>query len=158
MDGLLKIVGRGKDDGPAIWFLNGLTFIRISSEESGGSFALLEDVLPAGRSTPYHVHERDDESFYILEGEATFISEGRSIKAGPGSTVFLPRRIPHGFRADTPSRILILTTPGGFDQFVREVGVPAQSLTIPAPGEPDFARLTTVAARYGITILGPLPS
>jgi quercetin dioxygenase-like cupin family protein len=97
---------------------------------------LLEDVLPAGRSTPYHVHERDDETFYIREGESTFFSEDRSFKAGPGSTVFLPRKIPHGFRADTPSRILILTTPDGFDHFVREVGVPAESLTLPALSQP----------------------
>jgi len=53
--------------------------------------------------------------------------------------------------------MLILTTPGGFDRFVREAGEPAQSLTIPPPTQPDFARLTVIAARYGIGILGPLP-
>ena len=158
MDGNLKIVGRHKDEGSAIWFLNGLSFIRVSSDETGGSFALIEDVLPAGRDTPYHVHEREDETFYIIEGQATFLSEGQTIKATAGSTIFLPRKIPHGFRADTPGRMLILTTPGGFDRFVREVGVPAESLTLPPPTEPDYARLTTIAARYGIGILGPLPA
>jgi quercetin dioxygenase-like cupin family protein len=152
-----KPVGRHQHEGPAFWFLNGLSFIRVSSEESGGVLALIEDVLPAGRDTPYHVHEREDETFYMLEGEATFLTEGQTIKATAGATIFLPRGIPHGFRADTPSRMLILTTPGGFDRFVREAGEPAQSLTIPPPTQPDFARLTTIAAKYGIGILGPLP-
>lgn len=71
--------------------------------------------------------------------------------------MFLPRGLPHGFRADTPAKLLILTTPSGFDQFVAEAGEPATSLVLPTPKPPDFAKLTQCAAKYGIEILGPLP-
>ena len=94
----------------------------------------------------------------MLEGEATFVSGAKRIQCGAGSTIFLPRGIPHGFRADTAAKILIVTTPGGFDEFVAEAGEPAAAPTLPPPREPDFEKLTRLAARYGIEILGPLPA
>ena len=90
-------------------------------------------------------------------GELTFFDGARKIRGSAGSTVFLPREIPHGFRADTAARILILTTPAGFDEFVAEAGEPATRLELPTPSVPDFAQLTRYAAKYGIEILGPLP-
>ena len=157
MDLQLQIVASDAGHGPAFWFLGALSFVKLSSEQTGGTHSIILDHLPAGRATPYHLHHRDDETFYILEGEATFISGSQKIKATAGSIIFLPRGIPHGFRADTPGRMLIVTTPGGFDRFVAEAGEPAKTLTLPPPSEPDFQKLTTLAARYGIDILGPLP-
>lgn len=153
----LKIFAEQSDEGTPYWFLGGLSIVKISSEQSGGALSVVEDRLPAGRGTPFHVHRDDDETFYLLEGQATFFSGAGSFQAGAGSTVFLPRKIPHGFRADTAARILIVTTPGGFDRFVAEAAEPAGALTLPPPRQPDFAWLTTIAAKYGIEILGPLP-
>lgn len=153
----LKILAQHNDSGQPYWFLGALSLIKLSSEQTGGQLSVIEDRLPAGRGTPYHVHRHDDETFYLLEGSATFFSGSESFQASAGATIFLPRNIPHGFRSDTPARILIVTTPGGFDQFVVEAAEPAGSLTLPPPSQPDFARLTAIAARYGIEILGPLP-
>ena len=157
MDANLQILARDRDQGRAYWFLDGLSIIKFSGEETGGTFALIEDRLPAGRATPYHLHHNEDETFYLLEGEATFISGSNKIKATAGTTIFLPRNIAHGFRTDTPARMLILTTPAGFDRFVVEAGEPAGALELPKPQEPDFHKLTVLAAKYGIDILGPLP-
>ncbi len=153
----LRILAQAADDGEAFWFLDALSIIKLSGKQTGGAFALVEDRLPAGRGTPYHRHQREDETFHLLEGSMTFVSGSNKFTAGPGTTVFLPRGIPHGFRAETAGRVLILTTPAGFDEFVREAGEPATSLVIPQPKQPDVQKLTTVAAKYGIEILGPLP-
>lgn len=157
MDSKLKIVANDVGQAPAYWFLGALSFIKLSSEQTGGTHSIILDHLPAGRATPYHLHHHDDETFYIIEGEATFMSGSQRIKATPGSIIFLPREIPHGFRADTPGKMLIVTNRGGFDRFVVEAGEPARALSIPPPSEPDFQKLTTLAAKYGIDILGPLP-
>jgi quercetin dioxygenase-like cupin family protein len=153
----LQILSQTTDQGQAYWFLNALTIVKLSGKQTGGALALLEDRLPAGRASPFHVHRNEDETFYLLEGSMTFYNGSSKFTAGPGTTVFLPRNVPHGFRADTPGRLLILTTPAGFDAFVAEAGEPAASLVIPPPKEPDFAKLTTLAAKYAIEILGPLP-
>ncbi len=153
----LQILAQHADGGEPFWFLNALSIIKLSGKQTGGSFALIEDRLPAGRDTPYHLHQREDETFHLLEGEMTFYSGSDMFTAAAGATVFLPRGIPHGFRADTPGRVLILTTPAGFDDFVREVGTPATSLEIPELHQPDVQKLVVVAAKYGIEILGPLP-
>ena len=79
-------------------------------------------------------------------------------RAGPGSLVFLPRGIPHGHVSQAgPGRILVVVSPGGFDQFVAAAGQPAGDLRLPEPVPPDPARLTQLAAAHGIQIL-PSPA
>lgn len=148
-----------KDRGEAIWFLGGLTYVKASSEMTAGAFSLLDQILPPRFATPYHLHHREDEAFYLLEGEATFICAGKKICAGPGDFLFGPREIPHGFRVEgqSPARILVSTTPAGFERFVIEVGEPATSPILPEPAQPDMPRLAALAAKYQIDILGPLP-
>jgi quercetin dioxygenase-like cupin family protein len=148
-----------REEGSAIWFLGALTFVKATGESTGGTFGLIEQLIPAGFASPYHVHHSDDEAFYVLEGQLTFVCDGQKVNAGPGSYVFGPREIPHGFRIEgtSPARILILNVPSGFEQFVVEAGEPARELTLPPPMPPDMKRLIEVAAKYKIDILGPLP-
>jgi hypothetical protein len=79
------------------------------------------------------------------------------MKATAGSFIFLPRDIPHGFRVDAPTKLLILTTPAGFEQFVLEMSEPARELALPPALPPDMAKLMSLARKYRIDILGPLP-
>jgi quercetin dioxygenase-like cupin family protein len=146
-----------QEEGQALWFLNCLTFVKATGEQTGGAFGLIEQTIPAGFASPYHVHRAEDETFYILEGEATFLSGDRKIKATAGSYLFLPRDIPHGFRVDAPTRLLILTTPAGFEQFVIEMSEPATDLSTSPSSPPDMDKLMRLAAKYQIGILGPLP-
>jgi len=149
----------GREEGQAFWFLNTLSFVKATAEQTGNAFGLVEQLAPVGPASPYHVHSAEDETFYVLEGKLEFVSGERRVTGGPGSYVFLPRRIPHGFSVigTSPARFLVLVTPGGFEGFVIEMGQPASTLTLPPPSEPDMEKLIPLAAKYGIEILGPLP-
>jgi quercetin dioxygenase-like cupin family protein len=153
----LELYALQRQEGRAVWFLDTLSLIKATGEQTGGAFGLVEQMLPSGSGSPYHVHHAEDETFYILDGEVSFVSGDRWTRATAGSYIFLPREIPHGFRADTPSRLLVLTTPSGFEQFVIEAGRPAEALTMPTPEPPDVQKLVEIAAKYRIDILGPLP-
>jgi len=137
---------------PPIYFLGLPTILRATGETTNGQFGLVENLMPTGFASPYHVHHLEDEAFYVLEGDMAFVCGGTWTVAGPGTFVFGPREVPHGFKVlgDAPARLLLLCVPGGFDQFVMEM-----SEATPAP--PDVAKLTAVAAKYSVDILGPLP-
>src|SRR5690349_19876056 len=153
----LALYGLTREEGQAIWFLNTLTLVKATGAQTGGAYGLIEQRIPAGFASPYHLHRAEDETFYLLEGEAIFISGDRRIKATAGSYLFLPRGLPHGFRVEAPTRLLILTTPGGFEQFVINAGEPAPDPTSPPTSPPDMEKLMRLAAMYQIDILGPLP-
>ncbi len=155
----LRLYSLGNKEGPAIWFLNQLAVVKATAKQTGNALGLIDLVAPVGPASPYHVHRAEDESFYVLEGQLEFISGDRRLTGGPGTYVFLPRDIPHGIRVvgTSPARFLVLTTPGGFEGFVMEMGQPASSLTLPAPSAPDMDKLIALAAKYRIEILGPLP-
>ena len=129
----LNIYALGKDEGPAIWFLNQLVIIKAGGKQTGNAFSLVEMLTPVGGGAPYHVHRADDETFHVMEGQLEFISGERRFTGGPGTTVFLPRNIPHGFRVvgTSPARFLVFSVPAGFDEFVIEAGVPATAADAP---------------------------
>ena len=137
---------------PPIYFLGLPTILRATSKTTNGAFGLVEQVMPPGFAAPYHTHRLEDEAFYVLEGEMAFVCGGKWIAAGPGTYVFGPRNIPHGFKVlgSANARLLLLCAPGGFEQFVVE-------MSEPAPAPPDMARLMAVAAKFEVDILGPLP-
>jgi steroid delta-isomerase-like uncharacterized protein len=139
-------------DEPPIYFLGLPTILRATGHTTNGAFGLVENLMPPGFASPYHTHHLEDEAFYVLEGEMAFVCGGNWIRARPGTYVFGPRNIPHGFKVlgDAPARLLLLCAPGGFEQFVVEM-----SEAVPAP--PDMAKLMVVAAKYKIDIHGPLP-
>jgi quercetin dioxygenase-like cupin family protein len=137
---------------PPIYFLGLPTILRATGQATNGAFGLIEQPMPPGFASPYHTHHLEDEAFYVLDGEMAFVCNGQWTIAGPGTFVFGPRNIPHGFKVlgDAPARMLLLCTPGGFTEFVVE-------MSEPAPAPPDMAKLMALAAKYSIDILGPLP-
>ncbi len=137
-------------------FLGAPTAVRATSEATNGNFGLIEQwEIPVGFASPYHTHHREDESFYVLEGELAVVCDGKWLKAGPGAFVYGPRDIPHGFKVvgDSPARMLLMANPGGFEGFVLEQTMPIDE----PPSPPDMGKLMTLAAKYGIDIHGPLP-
>jgi mannose-6-phosphate isomerase-like protein (cupin superfamily) len=145
--------------GEATWFVGALMVKKAGSDETGGAFDLLDQTVPPGYAPPRHVHRREDEAWYVLEGDATFWCGDRKFDAPRGAFVFLPRGVEHTFLAGREgARLLTLAVPGGFARFVEECGVRAVRLTIP-PEEPiDTAKLAETAGRYGIEITGPPPA
>ncbi len=140
----------------AFRFLGFPTQVRSAGENTNGAFGLVESwSMPAGSGSPYHTHHREDEAFYVLEGELAVIVDGTWMKAGPGTYVFGPREIPHGFKVvgQTQARMLLLCSPAGFEQFVLAQAVPLAS----PPAPPDMAKMMELAAIHQIDIHGPLP-
>ncbi len=147
-----------QDEGEARWGFGTLAIFKATSETTGGRVAVLEQLAPRGAGSPLHVHHREDEWFYVIEGELTFWVGGEVIDAPAGSFVYGPRDAPHTFVvASEQARFLLVTEPAGFDAFFRAASEPAARLEIPpAPTEPpDIAGLTALAASHGIEILGP---
>lgn len=143
----------------AIMFLGLPTLMRSTGETTNGAFGLMEHwMIPPGFASPYHTHHLEDEAFYVLEGELAIVCDGKWLKAGPGTYVFGPREIPHGFKAvgTAPVRMLLLCAPAGFERFVLEMSEPTTGLT-PPPAPPDMTKLIKLAAKYKIDVHGPLP-
>jgi quercetin dioxygenase-like cupin family protein len=143
------------DESAARWFLGSRIWQRATAAQTGGVLGLIEQFVPPGVGSPYHVHHHEDEAFYVLAGAIRFFSEGRSWVLGPGGYAFLPRDLPHGFRTEgeAPSRSLLFAYPGGFEGFVAEL-----STAEPPAGPPDLGALAAAAGRYGLEIFGPLPA
>lgn len=145
-------------EGEAIWFLGTLVTLKSTAETTAGRVGVSDNYAPRGAGSPLHVHHREDEWFFITEGELTFWVGGKVVKAPAGAFVYGPREIPHTFEVTSDeARYLLVAEPAGFESFVRAVGEPAQSLTIPPPPSepPDPAPLIAAAAEYGIEITGP---
>jgi mannose-6-phosphate isomerase-like protein (cupin superfamily) len=103
-------------------FGEAVILIRTSAEETSGAFALFEELEPM-LDTPLHVHENEDELFYILDGEHICVRGEEEHRLGPGDTIFLPRGVPHAHRRVEPGRgrLLALVSPGGFEGFFRRL-------------------------------------
>ena len=145
------------DDGQAFWFLNTLTINKVSSDDSQGQLSIIDHRVPAGFAPPPHIHQASDEALLVLDGELEGFCGNQAWRAGPGSLVYLPHGIAHGFTvsAASPGRLIVVVSPGGFDQFVAAAGQPTSELRLPEPVAPDPARLTQLAAAHGIRILPP---
>ena len=149
-----------EEEGEALWFLGSLATVKAGGAQTGGRLAVVEFLNPPGFAPPLHCHREEDEAFYVLSGRAEFRCDGRVLPAGPGDFVLLPVGRPHTFLVgpDEPLRTLQITTPGGFEDFAAEVGVPAAERRLPEPGPVDPALLGHAAARHGVEILGPPPT
>jgi quercetin dioxygenase-like cupin family protein len=146
-----------------LWFIHNLARVHVDGDTSDGKLALVEFVGARGDMPPLHVHQADDETFFVLQGELTLFAGDQVVRLQAGSAVLAPRGIPHAYRVESEqARWLVACTPAGFDAFVREVGEPAPQETLPpADIEVDPARIGDAAARHGIELLGPpatLPS
>jgi quercetin dioxygenase-like cupin family protein len=145
-------------EGSATWFLTNRMTVKASSAATGGALTVIEVLALPGGTAPWHVHHREDEMFYLLEGDVLFKCGDEVFQAGSGAFVFLPRDIPHSYKnvGETAARWLILTTPAGSEDFFIEAGTPALAEGVhPQPLNPQ--RLGAVAAKYGLEILGPPP-
>jgi quercetin dioxygenase-like cupin family protein len=148
----------GPGEGEALWSFASLATVKATAETTAGAVAVVELLGPQGAGSPLHVHSREHEWFYVIEGELTFWVGGQVIVAPAGTFVFGPKGIPHTFLiSSAQARFLLVTEPGGFEGFMRSAGEPAQRLEIPPPATeaPDMAAMSALAAEYGIEILGP---
>lgn len=144
--------------GDALWGLGGLWIVRISGEQTGGSFSLMEVRMRRGTATPLHRHDEDDETFIVLEGQLALLAGGERVDACPDAVVHLAGGEVHAWRVESDeARFLIIATPQ-HEAFYRACCTPAESLTQPPnPGELDLDIIIPAGERHGVEILAPPP-
>ncbi len=144
------------DEGEARWWFGGLAVIKATAEDTGGLMTIVEMTEPPDTEAPLHVHHREDEAFFVLEGSATLYVGDEVIEAKPGDYAMGPRDIPHRYTIGPDGcRMLFICTPAGFESVVREMSVPAESRTLPPASdeEPDFEHVAKVAQSGGCELL-----
>ena len=149
------------EDGEHWSFLNTNMTVKVDGARSGGVMTVIEALMPPGFGPPPHIHDREDELFFVLEGELLLWCDGAEATYGPGGTAWLPKGLAHRFEvvSPEPARMLQVTTPAQFEDFVKAVGSPMDRFELPTPSEPDIEALVRISADFGIEILGgPPPS
>ncbi len=151
---------RGDGEGERLWFAGGGVWtMKATTEETDGSFTLLEDQLTRGKTTPLHTHPNLDETLIVLEGEILVYDDGTEHRVGPHGVAVALRGVPHAFMVTSESaRVLALQTPGSGEAFYRDATEPATAETDPGR-PPEWDRVRAAAERHPdiIQILGPPP-
>lgn len=144
----MKVVGAG--EGKSLNIFGDTAVIKLSGDDTGGAYAAWESITEPGMGPPMHRHSREDESFYVLEGEHEFSVDGQRLNAGPGAFVYAPRGTTHTFRnlSSKTGRMLVAVQPAGLEKFFAEVNA------LP-PGPPDMAKVLPIFEKYGLEFLGP---
>ena len=130
-----------------------------TGDNTHGTYAMWEAIVPPGGGPPPHVHSREEEGFYILEGEIVLQAGDRKIVASPGMFANMPIGLLHSFKNESskPAKMLIIVAPAGLENMFFEVGVPLPdgSTTALPPTQEEIEKLLKIAPKYGIEILLP---
>lgn len=155
------VLVRGHEEGPATWALGGLFERLASAGETGGTFGMSLVTQPAGAATPLHIHTREAEAFYVLDGNLAYRADEETYQLSAGSFIYLPRGVPHAFRVTgtESARFLALVVPSDLMTLYDQVGRPAPEHRLPQPDETslpeDIQRWLEAAPRYGLSVIGP---
>lgn len=149
-----RIVTPGQ--GPSVAVVGDVYSFLATGDDTGGAYSLWHAVVSPGGGPPPHVHRREDESFYVLEGDVAFHADGQDFTAGPGTFVDVPRGSLHSFRnnGSRPARMLIQVAPAGLEKMFLEIGQPVAGpdATPPPVTKKEIDHLLKVAPRYGLEI------
>jgi quercetin dioxygenase-like cupin family protein len=146
-------------EGEARWWFGALAEIKATAADTGGRMTIVEVTEHPGAEAPLHVHHRDDEGFWILEGDVTFEVGDQTIEASAGDYVFGPRGIPHRFTVgDRVCRMLFILVPGGIEDVIIATSEPAPSRTLPPPSDEEptaeeIEGLKAVVKEHGYELL-----
>jgi mannose-6-phosphate isomerase-like protein (cupin superfamily) len=144
----------------SLWIFGELVTYKITADRTGGAYSLFEVVTQPNGGPPPHVQHREDEAFYVLEGEYEFLDEDLTRRVGTGSLVYVPKGNLHTHKnvGERPGRMLVSQTPGGsHERFFEEIGEEASDDAAPpgSEGPQDMRKIAAIAAEYRIEILAP---
>lgn len=147
-------LGLARDGGERLSWMGEPTLLKVTGERTGGHYAMAEIISTPQGFVPLHVHHREDEAFFVLDGEVTFTVGDDVFETGPGGFAFGPRDVPHRYEVTTPSaRMLMLFSPAGFEGFIRATSQPTDSLETVVPDDLDLELIMEAASRYGAEML-----
>lgn len=141
--------------GKRVWMTGIMVTIKADSRMTGGAYAVFEDLVLPGQGMRLHVHTREDETLYVVEGELQVVLGDQTYMARVGDFAHMARGTPHRFQnvSDKPARMFMSYSPGGFEQFFLDVGRPVTDPSAP-PAETtpeDSRKAREVAQRYGVS-------
>ena len=125
--------------------------LRVHGRDTNGTVSVVESHDLPGGGPPPHIHQREDETFQIIEGEYEWTVGDRKFTAKKGDTIFAPRGIPHTYRyvGQPPGRLMCIITPSGFEGFFEAVSA------LTHQEQQDIPRILAIAEKYGLQILLP---
>lgn len=134
------------DAGATFNILGNTTTVKVTGADSGGSYVLYDQILNPGSGVPPHIHTREDEIFFVLEGEVEFLANDQVITARAGDVVHAPRDVPHAYKGvgATPARLRFMAMPAEIE------GMFAQLASWPSDQPPDMTKLAELCGTYGI--------
>lgn len=145
--GLGQFFAAGRASQPR-WYPGAVIRMLATGEQTGGQFALFEAMTREGEEVPLHTHTREDEGLFVLDGEIRCEIGGDPIVAGAGDFVYLPRDVPHTWRATSERlHLLVLITPAGFECAFTEFSEPAPAWELPPADPPSDALLMRIVQR-----------
>ena len=149
---------RQPNEGQTVAVVGDVYRFMATGDETDGKYAMFEAVVPPGGGPPPHIHSREEESFYVLEGEITFQVGDDRFVAKAGTFANMPVGSLHSFRNDTDklARMIISVAPAGLEKMFLDVGQPvAFGQQAPPPSKAEIDKLLAVAPSYGIEIRLP---
>lgn len=156
----LAPIAKSGGEGEAGWWADGLAVVKATAVDTGGQMTILEVTEPPNTKAPLHVHHREDEGFWVLDGNAIFEVGDLTVEAGAGDYLFGPRDIPHRYTTGPDGcRMLFILTPGGFEELLRTISRPAESRTLPPagdstpPAEDDMRQMEAAIQAHGCELL-----
>ncbi len=142
------------------WYKGLLISQLAGGSDTDGAFDLVESKMRKGTEPPPHIHDREDELFYILSGEIKVFVDGQVFTVAAGESVFLPKRVPHAYLIQSQEcHVLALMTPGGFINAINKMNAPARTMEIPSDMETyataDLTATMAVFIKFGVRMLSP---
>lgn len=126
--------------------MGGRQIIKLRSEDTDKKMSVIYSVIPAGSGIPVHIHSFEDETFEITEGELEVTLNGEIHLLGKGDMAFMPKKVPHGFRAVKDTQMWVTLVPGGAEKMFNE-------LAALLPGPPDMEKISVIAEQYQIKFI-----
>lgn len=154
---LPKVVASG--DGTKVWAMGVLVTIKVRTSDTNDAYSVFEDLVPPGSGPVPHTHTKEDETIFVLEGELRAWLGGQQHDLKAGDFVHMPRGVEHYFKniSSKSARMLLTYTPGGFEQWFLDVGIPvsAGSDAPPKTTSADIQAAVAAARRYGVQFRKP---
>lgn len=155
MDANIKIL-LNQGEGESFWVLGDLYTFKATGKQTFGAFTLIDQIIQPQSGPPPHIHYREDEAFYVLEGKFSFLCGDKQSVLEAGAFVYIPRGTLHTFRCidERQGKLLVIITPAGLEEFFYSIGTPAADVTTPPAFDPaSIDKLMQIAENYQMEIV-----
>jgi mannose-6-phosphate isomerase-like protein (cupin superfamily) len=155
----LRVLHVPSEGGEAISVYGDTDIIKVASEETAGALTFMETVVPPHAGPPLHIHRRESEAIYVLDGDLKIVDGDRSFLVANGGFVYMPQGSTHRFEnvRDTPSTILLFFIPAGFEGYLKEMAASVTGDESVAEAHTDLAKAARIGAKYGMEIVEEPP-